>query len=89
MEPKYIPSDFIPRTLLNEIVFNAIKVQSQLQKSVSYQYYSFRLLFTFIVDSEYENEIDDLKQRIHSAIDTDLIPIGIRVLTMKDLEDSE
>ena len=87
LETKYITNGFVPRLLLNEIIFSTLKVQNQLQKSSMYHDYKFRLLFTFVVETEYECKINDLKQRLHSVIDTDLIQIGIRVLTMKDLED--
>lgn len=89
LETKYIQNGFIPRILLKDIRYNAIEVKNLLQQSALYHDYTFRLLFTFVVENEYENEINDLKQRLHSFIDTELIQIGIRVLTMKDLEDSE
>lgn len=87
MKIKYLPDiNFIPKYLLEKTVCNAVKVKQFLMTGTKYQNYNFRLLFTFIVDTDDISLITNLKQKIHNELITEMIPIGIRILSVKQLE---
>lgn len=84
MKIKYLPNNLTPSYLLNVTVINAIKVKTLLMRNGKYQNY--RLLFTFIVDTDDAVERSELSTKIHNMIDFDSINIGIRVLSISQLE---
>ena len=83
---KYLPNNLVPSFLLYNYVMNAIKVIGFLSGNEKYLNYKFKLLLTFIVDTNDHAEIGKITERIKNMVDIDVIDIKINVLSLSQLK---
>ncbi|MBQ4013777.1 MAG: hypothetical protein II610_00785 [Treponema sp.] len=88
MRIKYLPNNYIiPRFLLDNTVFNAIKVKELLNKNGKYINNKFRLLLIFVVDTDDSEVRREVQKNIQNMIETESINIDLRTYMVKELED--
>ena len=88
MKIKYLSDiNYIPSYLFSKTVYDAVKVKQFLLERTKYQNYSFRLLLTFVVDTDDVTEITELRQKIQNELVTEMISIAVRILPVKQLEE--
>lgn len=86
---KYHPTGHILQQSIDSIIFNSISVMEKLRKTNLYEEYRFRTTIIIVVDTDDREEKRNITSEIRNMVATDLIRVGIKVLSVSDIKASD